>query len=138
MKCFVAGEGKKEKLKHNDALIHTTSSGEIASPRKQHVFEGRVVYEWDQTATQARIYVKVPEGITRHELDIKIGSRRLHIGRVGKPPFMREETYDAILEESSGWRLRSNGELQIHLQKERKGEWPCVLLDHPSPESDDA
>lgn len=123
--CMTPGKKKDKKLASNDSLI---SCDPPAGPRKQHTFEGRVVYEWDQTLTMASLYISVPEGLTKNDLDIQITSRCLQVGRKGKPPFMREDTYEAINEEHSGWRLRSNGELQIHLQKERKGEWPCVLL----------
>lgn len=101
-------------------------------PRKrkrfQHSHEGRVVYEWDQTPKVATLYIRPPEGVTKNDLDIRIACRHLRVGRKGKPSFLREETYDVVNEEMSSWSLRSNGELQIYLQKARRAEWPTILL----------
>lgn len=96
--------------------------------RMQYVHNDRVVYEWEQTSKVAAIYIRPPAGITKNELDIKIAARCLRVGRKGKPAFIREETYDLVNEEMSSWSLRSNGELQIFLQKAQKAEWPAVLL----------
>jgi len=134
MQCCMSS-GKKSKSKDRKSRADTSSStcstvdGEKPTPRQQHTHNGRLVYEWDQTSKQAGVYIKVPEGLTRYDLDIKITARRVQVGRVGKPPFLREKTYDAIDEDTTGWRLRSNGELQILLQKEKEGHWPRVLLE---------
>lgn len=95
--------------------------------RKQHLHEGRVVYEWDQIEAVAKIYLKVPEHITKEDLDITISSRHVTIGCKDKPPFLSEDTYQPIVEAESMWRLRGNGELQIHLQKATPAEWSRVL-----------
>mmetsp|Transcript_3500 Transcript_3500/g.6873 ORF Transcript_3500/g.6873 Transcript_3500/m.6873 type:complete len:296 (+) Transcript_3500:101-988(+) len=101
-------------------------------PRKrtriQHFHEGRMVYEWDQTPKVGTIYIRPPTGVRKCDLDIRISSRHLRVGRKGKPAFLREETYDLVNEEMSSWSLRSNGELQIYLQKVRRAEWPSILV----------
>lgn len=129
-RCFGSRKGRgKEQPMTNDALTHQYPwADEVAGPRQKHTFEGRVVYEWDQSPSMITIYIAVPPAITRYDLDIKISSRHLWVGKKEKPPFLKEETYAPISEEASGWRLRSSGELQIFLKKERKAEWPCALL----------
>jgi len=142
--CLKDGKNKKEL--RNDLLTSspgsTTSSGTSSSktpswvtsfdesqyPRESHTHQGRVVYEWSQNEDMACVFIKVPEGTNRHDLDIRISSRHLQVGKKGKPAFMTEETYDTVNQEQSGWRLRSCGELQIHLAKNEPGTWPCVLL----------
>lgn len=96
--------------------------------RMQHIHDGRVVYEWDQTPKVTTIYIKPPEGVTKSDLDIRIAARNLRVGRKGKPSFLREETYDLVNEEMSSWSLRSTGELQISLHKVRRADWPVALL----------
>lgn len=101
----------------------------LSFERKPYIYEGREVFEWEQSGAQIKLYVKVPEGLTKSDLDIKIGIHHLQIGCVGKEPFMKEEVYDKVNVEDSGWRLRSNGELQIMLQKDASTSavWPRVL-----------
>lgn len=96
--------------------------------RIPYMHDGRVVYEWNQTADGATIYIRPPAGISKRDLDIRISSRHLRVGRKGKPSFLREETYDMVDERKSSWSLRSNGELQIYLVKTKRTIWPSLLL----------
>lgn len=100
---------------------------EAHGERKQHIHHGHVIYEWDQSPAVVTIYTKVPEGLSKNDMEIKISSTRLQVGCKGKPAFMKEETYAEVNDQESAWRLRSNGELQIYLQKARRAEWPCAL-----------
>jgi hypothetical protein len=134
LSCCLRGDGKKGKQLRNDFLTSppssaTTSFDESQFPRKQHMHEGRVVYEWSQSEGMAYVFINVPEGTNRQDLDIKISSWQLEVGKVGKPAFMTEEIYSLINQEGSGWRLRSSGELQIHLAKKEPGEWPCMFTE---------
>jgi hypothetical protein len=136
-------EGKDKKDMRNDLLTSPPSSTGTSSsktpswvasfeeseyPREKHTHEGRVVYEWSQNEDMACVFIKVPEGTNRHDLDIRISTRHLQVGKKGKPAFMTEETYAAVDKDQSGWRLRSSGELQVHLAKSEPGTWPYVLL----------
>jgi len=98
------------------------------TPRFQHMHDGRMVYEWDQTSTVATIYITPPEGVKESDLDIRIAAQHLRVGRKGKSSFLREETYDFVNEQLSSWSMRSTGELQISLHKLQRAEWPVVLL----------
>lgn len=98
--------------------------------RKQHIHDGRVIYEWGQTTEVAMLYTKVPEGVTKDDLEIMITPSRVQVGRKGKPPFISEETHLAIDDEGSYWRLCTNGELQLRLQKESSATWPSLLVGH--------
>jgi hypothetical protein len=103
------------------------SFDDMPGNRKQHRHDGRVIYEWDQTLNVATIYIQVPGGLAKQDMEIKITTRRIQVGRKGAPPFMKEDTFNDIVEEDSAWRLRSNGELQIYLQKAEPVEWPHCL-----------
>mmetsp|Transcript_129714 Transcript_129714/g.225356 ORF Transcript_129714/g.225356 Transcript_129714/m.225356 type:complete len:251 (+) Transcript_129714:111-863(+) len=96
--------------------------------RIQYIHDGRVVYEWDQSPKAVIVYIKPPKGMTKGDLDIRIASRHLRVGRKDKPSFLAEETYDLVNEQMSSWCLRSNGELQIILRKARRGLWPVLLM----------
>lgn len=101
---------------------------EMSGNRQQFIVDGQVIYEWDQGPSVTTIYIQVPKGLTKDDMEIKISRKRLKVGRKGKPPFMKEETYGDVNEEDSAWRLRSTGELQIYLSKAEQGEWPTVFL----------
>jgi hypothetical protein len=94
--------------------------------RKQHTHAGRIVYEWDQTPAAANLYITVPQGIKKHDLEIIFEKKRLTVGCKGKPAFMCEETFDEVSETRSAWRLRTNGELQVRLRKVTEVDWPYV------------
>lgn len=99
-----------------------------SNTRRQYTHNGRIVYEWDQTAKVVALYIKTPEGVTKKDLDISICARHLRVGRKGKASFLREETFELVNEDMSSWSLRNDGELQIFLHKVHKAEWPVVLL----------
>jgi len=99
----------------------------LSFERKPYIHEGREVFEWEQCGSTVKLYLKVPKGVTKSDLDIKISPHHIQIGCVGKEPFMQEEVYDKVNIEDSGWRLCSNGELQIMLQKDDSSVWPRVL-----------
>mmetsp|Transcript_35655 Transcript_35655/g.63034 ORF Transcript_35655/g.63034 Transcript_35655/m.63034 type:complete len:507 (+) Transcript_35655:91-1611(+) len=101
------------------------SNGEA---RHQCFHEGRLVYEWDQTLKDITVYLRPPQGQLAQDLDIKISSRHLRVGRRGRKCFLTEETYDVVNAEMSSWLLRRNGELQICIRKVRRSKWPTAFL----------
>jgi len=125
--CARKGKGTRSGSSGKKRGLSAEASKRVTFERKTYVFEGREVFDWEQTDTSIKLFIKVPPGLTKTDLDIKIGTRHLQIGCVGKEPFMKEEVYDNINVEDSGWRLRSNGELQVMLQKTDSSVWPRVL-----------
>jgi len=130
--AFADHSTSRKKPRHGKRALSTDSnsskSSKGSSTREQHTHDGHVIYEWDQTDAVATLYISVPPDVTKHDMQIKISSKRLQVGKVGRPAFLKEETCEEIIEQDSTWRLRSNGELQIYLHKARKGTWPCVFL----------
>ena len=90
-------------------------------------YNGETIYEWEQSLEECNIYLKPPPNITRKMLDIQILVNSLKIGIKGEKPFLDEPTGGPIIQDESFWTI-SDGELQINLQKMRKGEnWQCAL-----------
>lgn len=96
--------------------------------RQQHFHHGCVVYEWSQTFKTVTIYFRPPEGQLAGDLDIKVSSRQLQVGRRGRHSYLKEETYDVVNAEMSSWSLEPDGELKVVLRKVRKSRWPVALL----------
>merc|ERR1712039_529467 len=103
---------------------------EKARGRQEFKYDGRTVYEWEQTLDEVHIYIQPPEGVTKHHLDIKIEPRRLKVGIKGNPPFLNEEFFSVAEMDSSFWMIE-DGELHIQLGKVRKAEtWASALKGH--------
>lgn len=105
------------------------------APRtKAHATTGKqkITYEWNQTDSAASVFLRVPDSYaysaTKKDLTVEISKNRLVVGCVDKPPLLVSDTWADLNLKESMWRFRSNGELQILLQKVEKVEWPKVLL----------
>lgn len=95
--------------------------------RQQHIVDGKVVYEWSQTPEVATIFIRLPRNSSKNDLDIKIASKHLRVGRRGKPCAIKAELFNSVDKESSRWTLRGKTSLQIYLRKAHHAEWPYVL-----------
>eukprot|EP00968_Pinguiococcus_pyrenoidosus_P028076 scaffold7624_cov248-Pinguiococcus_pyrenoidosus.AAC.18 len=90
-------------------------------------FDGRTIYEWEQTLDDVSIYVVPPEGVQAKHISCEIQPRRLQLGLAGNPPFLDEETGGLVKADESYW-MMADGELVITLQKGFKGEtWDAAL-----------
>ncbi|KAH9253703.1 hypothetical protein BASA81_008321 [Batrachochytrium salamandrivorans] len=92
--------------------------------------EGRVVYEWEQTIDEVRIYISPPPGVLAKHLSVDIASNHLRVGLKGNPPFLDHDLASVVVVDDSTWTLQS-GELEITLAKMRKAEtWPGLFVGH--------
>uniref|UniRef100_A0A7S1F8Y5 CS domain-containing protein n=1 Tax=Noctiluca scintillans TaxID=2966 RepID=A0A7S1F8Y5_NOCSC len=101
-----------------------------ARGRQQFLYDGRVVYEWEQCLDEVHIFIQPPPGVTKYDLDIKITPRHLAIGLKGNPPFLNEDTWGVVETAASFWMIE-DGELHIQFQKAHKAEmWSAALKGH--------
>lgn len=112
---------------------YEASKGTNPHGRLQHLYKGRVIYEWDQTSEMINIYIKPPPGLKKRDFEITVQPNNLKVGRKGKAAFLKEKIFDKVDAQKSSWDLR-NDEIQIYLQKECPGDWPAALQ-HRSSES---
>jgi hypothetical protein len=75
-----------------------------AEKRQQFVYQGKLVYEWDQTLDDVNVYIKVPPFLLKKyakeyekqlkpgqklpKLEITIGPKKLSVGMTGNPPYL--------------------------------------------------
>lgn len=95
--------------------------------RQQHVVDGQVVYEWSQTSKEATIFLTIPGNVSKRDLDIKISSKQIRVGRRGSPCLIEGDFVNQVDKQKSRWELHSDGNLRIFLQKKIAEEWPLVL-----------
>tara|TARA_B100000795_G_C22585057_1_gene355304 strand:- start:48 stop:560 length:513 start_codon:yes stop_codon:yes gene_type:complete len=102
-----------------------------ARGRQKFEYNGNVVYEWDQTLEEVRIYVHPPPGIKAKQINCKITSTHLSLGLKGSDkPFINEDFFSKVRLDESSW-MMSDGELEVNLQKVNKAEtWESALKGH--------
>ena len=81
------------KFKHRRPLLQlareTDDAMSIApSERHKFVYQGRSVYEWDQTLSEVNIYIAVPAGVTAKQLYVNIERRHIKLGIHPNPPYL--------------------------------------------------
>ena len=99
--------------------------------RQKFQYDGRTIYEWEQSLEEVLIFIKPPPGITAAQINCKITSTRLTLGlRGADKPFIDEEFPHRVKVDDSMWTL-DNGEIEINLQKMAKAEtWEMALKGH--------
>jgi hypothetical protein len=111
--------------------LHQTPKG---SEKNRHAFqyEGRTVYEWDQSLDEVNIWIKPPPGVTAALLAIDITHSKVVVGIKGNPPFLTAQTGGHVVIKESFWSLdKDDHEVTINLQKMRKGEtWLSAFKGH--------
>lgn len=93
-------------------------------------------YEWSQTPEVATIYIKLPMGVTEHDIDIKIASQRLRVGVKGKSRIIKAELFDKVDKDACTWRLIEFKYLEIDLHKTTHRDWQSIL--RPEKSEDDS
>jgi len=128
--CVILGFARcyNSNKRHMDTRVRFQGPEGMSGERQAFVHDGRKVYEWDQSADGVMIYIPVPSGLDKSDLDVKILSKRIVVGKMGKPPFLSQEYPNEIQPTESHWRMLGKGELEIYLQKKEEGEWNEALL----------
>jgi hypothetical protein len=104
--------------------------------RYKYEYQGRTIYEWEQSLEEVNIYVDPPPGVPRNMIDVEIGHSHLRIGLKGAPPFIDEDTGGPVKVDESMWTL-SDGVLNVNLQKMVKADaWDCALRGRAGEELD--
>ena len=60
----------------------------IEYKRLPYMYQGRKIYEWEQSLEEVHCYIEPPPGVTAKMIDCKITSNRLTLGIKGNPPFI--------------------------------------------------
>ncbi|KRX07339.1 HSP20-like chaperone [Pseudocohnilembus persalinus] len=119
---------------------------ELSKQRQKFTYQGRTVYEWDQTLDDVNIYIDPPKCVLKKyedevrkqlkpgqqlpKLDIKIQPNHISIGIKGNPPFINEDLAGTCDSDESYWCIEDD-ELHIILQKAFKGQvWQSALKGH--------
>ncbi len=95
--------------------------------RLKFEYEGRTIYEWEQSLQEVNIYIEPPPNLPRNLIEIVIQHRHLIVGVKNTPPFIDEDTWGPVKVAESMWTM-TDGEININLQKMNKAEaWHAAL-----------
>ncbi|EAL61475.1 hypothetical protein DDB_G0291890 [Dictyostelium discoideum AX4] len=56
--------------------------------RRKFEYQGRTIYEWDQSIEEINIYIQPPPGLTSKMVACEITPTQLILGIKGNPPFI--------------------------------------------------
>jgi SAM-dependent methyltransferase len=137
---------QQQKQQPDPAFNEVTSSlggiklGGTKSTRLAYQYDGRIIYEWEQTLEEVLIFIKPPPGVKAAHMDISIAPKRLRIGLKGAPPFMDEDLGGVCVVSESIWTLeppkrglegKESGELLITLTKAHRAlTWESAFVGH--------
>jgi len=82
-----------------DSMKSVRMTSKTADGRLKFEYEGRTIYEWEQSLDECNIYIKHPEGVPKALLDIVIGYNHLKVGLKGAPPFLDEDIFSTVITE---------------------------------------
>lgn len=105
-------------------MTQKTSEG-----RYKFEYEGRTIYEWEQSLNDVLIYIPAPPGVplSKKTLEISITPNHITVGLKGAPPYLDEDTGSTLKAKESTWYVE-DGFIVLNLQKMNKAEiWECAL-----------
>ena len=103
----------------------------IEHQKRAVTYNGRVIYEWDQTLDEINFYTAAPPGISAKEIVCKIQPTKLTLGAAAAArPFIDEELYGKANVSESLWTLE-DGVIHVTVSKAKPGEvWLAFLKSH--------
>ena len=90
---------------------------------------GQTVYEWEQTLDEIHVYIVLPLGVRKSDLEISFRPK-IYVGIKTNPPYLSCLPAGVINSEESLWVIEDN-ELHLIIHKGRKGEtWKSAFEGH--------
>mmetsp|Transcript_12819 Transcript_12819/g.26178 ORF Transcript_12819/g.26178 Transcript_12819/m.26178 type:complete len:233 (-) Transcript_12819:131-829(-) len=117
-------EIKLEESKENEAMIAAKLQGkkEKYERRKKVTYQGRTIYEWEQTLEEVDIFIRPPPGVSSKEIICDIQTNHVKVGIQGASQlYMDEKLGGPVVKGESYW-MMEDGVLHINLQKAKCGE----------------
>ncbi|TMW55879.1 hypothetical protein Poli38472_008527 [Pythium oligandrum] len=99
--------------------------------RRVFKYNGRVIYEWEQSMEEVNVFITPPPGLTASHIQCDITANHVTLGvRGSQDKFLNHDLASSVVVTESYWML-DGGELNINLQKMKKGlMWPSVFVGH--------
>lgn len=98
-------------------------------PQPMEVEKTDPIYVWQQSAEDLTVCVRLPQGVTKDEVQFGLTTDRLSIAVRGFSPLLQGTLYAAVDPEASAWIIKDNKSLEVTLQKRSEGAlWPELVM----------
>lgn len=91
---------------HDSATAGTGLSLTLASYISS--FNSDPIYFWQQTLEDITVSVRMPEGITKEEVQFRLTADNMSIGVQGFPPLLQGQLYASVDPEASAWIIKNH------------------------------
>ena len=114
--CGNGGKGEKI-LKMS---IDPSNEDFSVAERKKFVFNGRTIFEWEQSLEDVTLYILPPKGITAKQIECEFKKQHLKLGIKGIKPFINENLAYKIDHEESTWYMEKINDPKQKKDKENE------------------
>ncbi|XP_029700673.1 nudC domain-containing protein 1 isoform X2 [Takifugu rubripes] len=104
---------------------------EQPDPEPMQAENSESIYFWQQTSENITVHVRMPEGVTKEEVNFTLTPNHISIGVCGGSPLiiLEGQLYADVQPETSAWILTSDKSLEVTLQKCVVGPtWPELVM----------
>ncbi|XP_061597220.1 nudC domain-containing protein 1-like [Cololabis saira] len=128
----VAPQGKGLMLASDKPFVFTHVDGipvEQPEPEPMEVEKTDPIYFWQQTEEDVTVCVRMPEGVTRDDVQFQLTADHLSLGLQGFPPLLEGQLYASVDPDASAWVFKDQKSLELMLQKRSEGPvWPELVM----------
>ncbi|CAN9503664.1 unnamed protein product [Ophioblennius macclurei] len=102
---------------------------ETPGPEPMEVEKADPIYFWQQTGEDVTVCVRMPEGVTKEEVQFRLTPDNVSVGVRGFAALLQGQLYAAVDPEASAWIIKDDKSLEVTLQKRAEGPlWPELVM----------
>ncbi|XP_078123812.1 nudC domain-containing protein 1 [Sander vitreus] len=102
---------------------------ELPDPEPMEVEKTDPIYFWQQTAEDIMVCVRMPEGVTKEEVQFRLTADNIRLGVQGFPPLLEGQLFASVDPEASAWIIKNDKSLEVTLQKRTEGPmWSELVM----------
>ncbi|KAG7500831.1 hypothetical protein JOB18_031414 [Solea senegalensis] len=128
----VEPQGKGLMVASEKPFVFTHVDGrpvEQPEPDAMEVDKIDAIYFWQQTAEDITVCVRMPEGVTKEEVQFRLTPDNISIGVQGFPPLLEGQMYGSVDPEGSTWIIKNDKSLEVTLEKRSEVPmWPELVI----------
>ncbi|XP_033950348.1 nudC domain-containing protein 1 [Pseudochaenichthys georgianus] len=102
---------------------------QLPDPEPMEVEKTDPIYFWQQTAEDVTVFVRMPEGVTKEEVQFSLTADQIMLGVQGFPPLLEGQLFAPADPEASAWIIKEDKSLELTLQKREEGPmWSELVM----------
>ncbi|XP_034057503.1 nudC domain-containing protein 1 [Gymnodraco acuticeps] len=102
---------------------------QLPDPEPMEVEKTDPIYFWQQTVEDVTVFVRMPEGVTKEEVQFSLTADQIMLGVQGFPPLLEGQLFAPADPEASAWIIKEDKSLELTLQKREEGPmWSELVM----------